>query len=84
MKNCAPISTLKREINDVFIDEANHGDIAVPMYNLIEYSDNYSDTSGSSWQLKGDDVPHNNAGLAADYSQSFKCKAPLVVKTCCK
>ena len=30
------------EINDVFIDEANHIYIAMPMYNLIEYSDNYS------------------------------------------
>ena len=32
---------------NVFVDEANHIYIAMPMYNLIEYSDNYSDTSGS-------------------------------------
>ena len=51
-KNCAPFSTCKTEINDVFIDEANHIYIAMPMYNLIDYSDNYSDTSGSLWQLK--------------------------------
>ena len=44
--NCAPFSTCNAEINDVFIDEANHVYIAMPMYNLIEYSDNYSDTSG--------------------------------------
>ena len=43
-KNCAPFSTCKTEINDVFIDEANHIYIPMPMYNLIEYSDNYSDT----------------------------------------
>ena len=36
-----------RQINDVFIDETNHIYIAMLMYNLIEYSDNYSDTSGS-------------------------------------
>ena len=26
------------------------------MYNLIEYSDNYSDTSGSLWQFKRDEI----------------------------
>ena len=36
-----------RQINDVFIDEANHIYIAVPMYNLIEYSDDHSETPGS-------------------------------------
>ena len=58
-KNCSPFSTCKLEINDVFIDEANHIYIAMPMYNLIEYSDNYSDTSGSLWQFKRDEVPTN-------------------------
>ena len=46
-KNCAPFSKCKTVINDVFSDKANHIYVAVPMYNLIEYSDNYSDTSGS-------------------------------------
>ena len=40
-KNCATFSTCKTEISDVFIDEANHIYIAIPMYNLIEYSDIY-------------------------------------------
>ena len=40
-KNYAQFSTCKTEINDVFIDEANHIYIAMPTYNLIEYSDNY-------------------------------------------
>ena len=44
-KNSAPFSTCTTKINDVFVDEANHIYIARPMYNLIEYSDNYSDTS---------------------------------------
>ena len=39
-------------MNDTFVDEAEFIDIVIPMYNLIEYSDNYSDTSGSLWQLK--------------------------------
>ena len=32
----------------------------MPVYNLIEYSDNYSDTSGSLWQLKRDEIEKNN------------------------
>ena len=47
IKICAPFSTCKAEVNDVFIDKANHIYIAMPMCNVIEYSDNYSDTSGS-------------------------------------
>ena len=68
-------------INDVFVDRADHIYIAMPMYNLIEYSDNYSDTSGSLWQFKKDDVPVNDANLTIDNSQSFKYKSALVGKT---
>ena len=31
------------------VDEAAHINIAMPTYNLIEYGNNYSDTSGSLW-----------------------------------
>ena len=47
----------------------------MPMYNLIEYSNNYSDTSGSLWQF-----PVNNVDLSIDNSQSFKYKAALLRK----
>ena len=70
-KNCAPFSTCTTKINDIFVDEANHIYIAMPMYNLIEYSDNYSDTSGSLWQFKRDEVTDKNADLTIDNSQSF-------------
>ena len=53
-KSCAPFRKCGTEINETFIDEAEHINIAMPMYNLIEYSDNYSDTSGSLWQFKRD------------------------------
>ena len=46
-KSCSPFSTCKTVIDDMFVAEANHIYIAMPMYNLIEYSDNYSETSGS-------------------------------------
>ena len=80
-KNCAPFSTCKTEINDVFIDEANHIYIALPLQNLIEYSNKYSDTSGNLWRFKRDEVPGINADLAIDNSESFKYKATLVGKT---
>ena len=65
----------------MFIDKANNIYIALPMYNLIKYSDNYSDTSKSLWQFKREKVPNNNADLTIDNSQSFKYKAALVGKT---
>ena len=55
-KNCTPFRKCRTEINENFIDKAEHINIAMPMYNLIEYSDNYSDTSGSLWQLKRDEI----------------------------
>ena len=45
-KKCAPFKECRIEIDKTF-DNAENTYIAMPMYNLIEYSDNYSDTSGS-------------------------------------
>ena len=61
-------------------------DIAMPMDNLIEYSDDYSGTSGSLWHFKRDEPSYDNADLGVDNnslfnSQSFKYKAALVKKT---
>ena len=51
-KNFAPFNKCRTEINRTFVDESNFVNIAMPMYNLIEYSDNYSDTSRNLWQSK--------------------------------
>ena len=48
-KNCAPFTKCISRINGTDIDNAQDIDIVMPMYNLIEYSDNYSKTSGSLW-----------------------------------
>ena len=48
-KNCAPFKRCLTHINDEHIDTAENLDIIMPMYNLIQYSDNYSHTSGSLW-----------------------------------
>ena len=46
-KNCAPFRKCRTEINETFVDESEDINIAMPVYNLIGYSDNYYDTSGS-------------------------------------
>ena len=51
------------------------------MYYLIEYNDNYSDTSGSLWQFKRDEVAADNVDLTIANSQSFNYQAALVRKT---
>ena len=49
-KTCAPFTNCISEINNTQIDNAKDIDIVMPMYNLIEYSDNYAKTTGSLWQ----------------------------------
>ena len=68
-KNCEPFSTCTTKINDIFVDQANHTYLAMPMYNVIGYSNNYPDTSGSLWQFKSDEVPVNNDDLSINNSQ---------------
>ena len=52
----------------------------MPMYNLIEYSENYSDTSGSLWQFKRDELNDNdiNTVLTNDNAPSFKYKTSII------
>ena len=57
-----------------------HINIAMPMYNLIEYNDNYSDTSGSLWQFKRDEII-GNINLTNNNSSSFKYKSNLIGNT---
>ena len=58
-KNCARFSKCISRINNTDIDNAQDIDIVMPMYDLVEHSDNYSKTSGSLWQYYRDD-PNNN------------------------
>ena len=80
-KNCAPFEKCRTEINETFIDEATHINITMPMYNLIEYSDNYSDTSGSLWHFKRDEITNNADVTNDDNPPSFKHKASLIGDT---
>ena len=65
------------QINETFVDDPQHINIAMPMYNLIEYSDNYSDTSGKLWQFKRDEIEGYN-NLTVDNSSSFKYKLNII------
>ena len=80
LKNCAPFTKCNLEINDEHVDTAENLDITMPMYNLIEYSDNYQDSSATLYQYKLDEPPENDAvaNLTADNSSSFKYKISLL------
>ena len=58
-KNCAPFTKCKSRINNTDRDNAKDIDIVIPMYNLIEYSDNCAKTSRSLYQYYKDE-PNNN------------------------
>ena len=64
------------KINNMEVDNAQDIDIIMPMYNLIEYSDNYSKTSGSLWQYYKDEPQDNSAN-----SESFKSKVKVIGNT---
>ena len=67
-KNCAPFTNCISKINNTQIDNAEYIDIVMPMYNLIEYSDNYSKTSGSLWQYCKDIPAVNNDDNIVDFN----------------
>ena len=80
LKNCAPFTKSNLKINDEHADTAENLDIVMPMYNLIEYSDNYQNSSAILYQYKRDELPEDDvvAGLTADNSSSFKYKVSLL------
>ena len=80
LKNCAPFTKCNLEINDEHVDTAENLDIVMPIYNLIEYSYNYQDSSATLYQYKRDEPPEANAiaDLTANNSSSFKYKISLL------
>ena len=50
----------------------------MPMYNLFDYSDNYSDTSGSLWGFRRDEIVKNVDVSNDDNAPSFKYKASII------
>ena len=85
-KNCAPFTNCISEINNTQIDNAKDIDIVMPMYNLIEYSDNYAKTTGSLWQYCKD-IPARNVNdeiIVFDgnnLTDSFNFKVKIIGQT---
>ena len=75
-KNSVPFTKSISKVNDTEIDNARDIDIVMEMYNLIEYCDNYSKTSGSLWQYYKDGPSDNLAD-----SESFKSKVKIIGST---
>ena len=74
-KNCAPFRTCDVTINDEHVKKAEYLDIVMPMYNLLEYSDNYQDSTGGIYQFKRDKPPDDNANVGnATTSLVYKSK----------
>ena len=80
-KNCAPFEKCRTEINETFVDETDFINITMPMYNLIEYSVNYSSTSGSLWHFGRDEIINNADVTNDDNASPFKHKASIVGNT---
>ena len=86
-KNCAPFTNCKSEINNMEIDNAKDIDIVMPMYNFIEYGDNYAKTTGGLWQYCKD-IPARNSNNNAiiifaenNLTDSFNFKAKFTGQT---
>ena len=75
-KTCDPFINCISEINNTQVDNAKDIAIVMPMYNLIEYSDNYAKTTGSLWQYFRDE-PNDDI----EDSESFKSKIKITRKT---
>ena len=84
LKNCATFVECTREINNTQINHAKDLDFVMTMYNLIEYSNNYSQTSGSFWKFNRDESALNDDGNIVDLpgnSASLKLNGKITGKT---
>ena len=90
-KNNAPFRSCISKINNTFIENAEDIDTVMPMYNQLEYSENYSMTSGSLWNYYrdevNDDANENNSARnkinnnKTITSKSFEYKKKLIGST---
>ena len=79
-KNCAPLRTCDVTINDEHVEKAEDLEIVMPMYNLLEYSDNYQNSTGSFYPFKRDEPPDDNADVVND-TTSLVYKSKLISGT---
>ena len=74
-KNCVSITKCITNIDGTTKDDAEYLDFVMPMYILVEYSYNYSETRGSLWFYSKDEAISFNTDIANDGNiKSFKYK----------
>ena len=85
LKNNAPFTSCISKINDKLVENAEDLDIAMPMYNLLEYSKNYGKTSGSLFNYYRDEPKEHAIGdgdnainISIRNSESFDYKTKIV------
>ena len=77
-KNYHPFTNSEIHLNDEHVEESDNLDIIMNMYNLIEYSDSYSDSTASLCHFKRQEPLESNADLTVNNSSSFKYKSVLL------
>ena len=81
-ENCAPFTKCITKIDGTTIDDAENLDLVMSMYNLIEYSSNYSETTGNVWFYSKDEATNFNSDTANNNNfKSFKYMATLLGNT---
>ena len=84
-KNNTPFTNCISKINNALIDNTEDLHVVMPMYNLFEYSKNYSKTTGSLrnyYKDEPNDFPANNYDVnPITNSESFKYKCSITGKT---
>ena len=63
IKNCHPFTRASFKLNDEHVDTADNLDLTMELYNMLEYSDNYADTTASLYQYKRPEPRDNNGAL---------------------
>ena len=72
-KDCAPFSKCMTKVDETTIVAAEHLDLVMPMYNLIEYSSNHSETTGNLWFYSKHEAANFDADIVND-NNKFKAK----------
>ena len=81
-KNCAPFTKCITKIDGTTANDAEDLDLIIIMYNLIEYSSNYSETTGNFWFYSKDEATNFNVDFEnTDDFKYFKYKAKLIGNT---
>ena len=87
LKNCKSFTNRMSIINNTEVDNSHDICVVMPMYNLIEYSNNSPKISGILWQYCRDELAEDANNASADFTaanatiDSFKIKDKMIYKT---